>query len=351
MSRSKKALILAGILGGIVLLIEISLFLSLSFREVIAINFIFIALAAIPIWLFGMIFPQKVFWWGNPINRNRKSISKYTGIQLLVCLIIALILIPKAGDSNHLIEAAVVAVTDGDTFTVKLLDGTEEKVRLLSVDIPGTKLPSKPVQPFGLEATEFTKKFLSDHTIELELDVSERDQYGRLLAYAYLDGKMLNEQLLEKGLARVVADQPNVKYVEQFRAVQKKAQAAKLGIWSIEDYVTDSGYDENAVKATEVPPATAKPTATPEPGVSRTKPASTPTQKPAATKKPAPTKKPVATTKPQNTKKPAATKEPVQNVYYKNCDAVRAAGADPIYAGEPGYSRKLDRDGDGIGCE
>ncbi|WP_438495794.1 excalibur calcium-binding domain-containing protein [Paenibacillus sp. IHBB 3054] len=38
-------------------------------------------------------------------------------------------------------------------------------------------------------------------------------------------------------------------------------------------------------------------------------------------------------------------------MYYKNCSAVRAAGADPIYAGDPGYSRKLDRDGDGIGCE
>ncbi len=36
---------------------------------------------------------------------------------------------------------------------------------------------------------------------------------------------------------------------------------------------------------------------------------------------------------------------------YKNCAAVRAAGAAPIYAGQPGYSRKLDRDGDGIGCE
>ncbi|MCI2238102.1 excalibur calcium-binding domain-containing protein [Kineococcus sp. TRM81007] len=38
-------------------------------------------------------------------------------------------------------------------------------------------------------------------------------------------------------------------------------------------------------------------------------------------------------------------------VYYANCTAVRAAGADPIRAGDPGYSSKLDRDGDGIGCE
>lgn len=40
-----------------------------------------------------------------------------------------------------------------------------------------------------------------------------------------------------------------------------------------------------------------------------------------------------------------------QNVYYKNCTQVRAAGADPIRRGEPGYAKHLDRDGDGIGCE
>ena len=37
--------------------------------------------------------------------------------------------------------------------------------------------------------------------------------------------------------------------------------------------------------------------------------------------------------------------------YYQNCDAVRAAGAAPLYVGEPGYSRRLDRDGDGVACE
>lgn len=42
---------------------------------------------------------------------------------------------------------------------------------------------------------------------------------------------------------------------------------------------------------------------------------------------------------------------PVETVYYENCAAVRAAGAAPIYAGQPGYSKKLDRDGDGVGCE
>ena len=40
-----------------------------------------------------------------------------------------------------------------------------------------------------------------------------------------------------------------------------------------------------------------------------------------------------------------------EDVYYANCSAVRAAGADPIRSGDPGYARHLDRDGDGVGCE
>lgn len=42
---------------------------------------------------------------------------------------------------------------------------------------------------------------------------------------------------------------------------------------------------------------------------------------------------------------------PAPSAYYKNCTAARAAGAAPVYAGDPGYGRHLDRDGDGVGCE
>ncbi|MEP6814588.1 MAG: excalibur calcium-binding domain-containing protein [Marmoricola sp.] len=39
------------------------------------------------------------------------------------------------------------------------------------------------------------------------------------------------------------------------------------------------------------------------------------------------------------------------SVYCQNCDAARAAGAAPVRAGDPGYDRHLDRDGDGVACE
>lgn len=48
---------------------------------------------------------------------------------------------------------------------------------------------------------------------------------------------------------------------------------------------------------------------------------------------------------------PPAPPPPPNGVYYANCDEVRAAGAAPLYRGQPGYRSGLDRDGDGIACE
>lgn len=36
---------------------------------------------------------------------------------------------------------------------------------------------------------------------------------------------------------------------------------------------------------------------------------------------------------------------------FRNCSEARAAGAAPVYRGDPGYRLHLDRDGDGVGCE
>lgn len=51
------------------------------------------------------------------------------------------------------------------------------------------------------------------------------------------------------------------------------------------------------------------------------------------------------------TRSPEETQKVERSVYYRNCNAARAAGAAPIYAGEPGYREGMDGDSDGIACE
>jgi micrococcal nuclease len=150
---------------------------------------------------------------------------------------------------DSFIPATVVRVVDGDTIIVKLENGQEERVRLLLVDTPESVHPNKPIQPFGLESSEFAKELMRvGETIKLEMDVSERDRYGRLLAYVWVGDKMFNELLLEKGLARVAyVFAPNTRHVDRFYEIQKKAQQQAIGIWSIENYATDSGFNEDVV--------------------------------------------------------------------------------------------------------
>lgn len=155
---------------------------------------------------------------------------------------------PAVPGQTAFLEAQVLSVTDGDTFRAKLPDGTEERIRLLLIDTPETKHASKPVQPFGPEASVFAENMLLGNQVHLEFDVAERDQYGRLLAYVYIGYEMLNERLLEEGLARVSVFQPNVKYVERFRHIQQTAREQRLGVWSIENYVTDRGFNERAAE-------------------------------------------------------------------------------------------------------
>lgn len=144
-------------------------------------------------------------------------------------------------DGVKLLPVIVTNVVDGDTIDVKI-HNKEERVRLLLIDTPETKHPSKPVQAFGPEAFEYTKRALLGKKVGLEKDVSERDRYGRLLAYIWLDGKMHNAELIEKGLARVATFPPDIKYVNYFREKQLEAQKQGVGIWSIENYVQENGF-------------------------------------------------------------------------------------------------------------
>lgn len=138
--------------------------------------------------------------------------------------------VDTANISNDLFE--VLKVVDGDTIEINY-NGNKEKVRLIGVDTPETVHPTKEVQTYGKEASSFTKSQLTGKKITLEFDVQQRDKYGRLLAYVYLDGKMFNKTLLEEGYAQIATFPPNVKYVDEFKQIQAKAKEEKKGLWGI----------------------------------------------------------------------------------------------------------------------
>ncbi len=141
----------------------------------------------------------------------------------------------------------ITRVVDGDTFEVDF-KGTKEKVRLIGVDTPESVHPdaNKNTEE-GKLTSEYTKGYLEGEDVALEFDVQERDKYGRLLAYAWINGEMYNKHLLSAGYAQVATYPPNVRYVDDFTALQKTARENKVGMWA-EDAKTEVKPQDPAQK-------------------------------------------------------------------------------------------------------
>lgn len=131
---------------------------------------------------------------------------------------------------------------DGDTATFKDSSGNSYKTRFLAIDTPETVHPTKGEQPYGKEASNYTCNTLTSASIiQLETDPNSdiKDRYGRLLAWVYVDGKLLQESLVEQGLAKVAYLYGDYKYTEQLKVVESNAKNSKLGVWSITDDTSD----------------------------------------------------------------------------------------------------------------
>lgn len=152
--------------------------------------------------------------------------------------------VKEDGDNS---SVSLVRVVDGDT--VKLNEnGKENTYRLLLIDTPETKHPSKGVEPYGPEASERTKELVSSaDKLTIEYDKGDKeDKYGRKLVYLYADGKMVNDVLAREGLARVkYIYPPNTTHLDKLKESQAKAKEEKLNIWSDEESET---YDEIEVE-------------------------------------------------------------------------------------------------------
>lgn len=136
---------------------------------------------------------------------------------------------------------AVLRVVDGDTLLVAPPAGAAEsrrevRLRLLGIDCPESVKPDHPVEPWGREAAEFTRDFVSGGALRLQFDRRRLDQYDRYLAYAFVADKMLNEELVRAGLARVlVYPGDSESMARRLRAAEQEARQAQQGIWSGRD--------------------------------------------------------------------------------------------------------------------
>lgn len=154
---------------------------------------------------------------------------------LVYGLAFLMLLVTTFAEEGSMVEnLQVVDVIDGDTLDV-WMDGKEVRIRLLGVDTPETVRPGSPVECFGRQASEFTKKALLGEVVSIETDPtqSEYDRYGRLLAYVFLEGESLsfNQKLLSDGYATLYRNSVPIQLFEQFEEAERLARENDRGLW------------------------------------------------------------------------------------------------------------------------
>ena len=146
-------------------------------------------------------------------------ITKAALVLLTLFLVLAVGCVPDTEG-----EARVLRVIDGDTIEI----GAGIRVRYIGIDTPET-YPQ--VESFGLEASARNRELVEGKVVILEKDVTDKDRYGRLLRYVYVDGLFVNAELVRLGYARAISYPPDTRHQALFEQLEQEAQDAGRGMW------------------------------------------------------------------------------------------------------------------------
>ncbi|TAF68197.1 MAG: hypothetical protein EAZ55_00405 [Cytophagales bacterium] len=158
-------------------------------------------------------------------------------IVLGALLMVALML--QGAFKNVYEEVQLLAVVDGDTLLVSNKHYPEGvQVHLIGIDAP--ELASETGdrdQYYARNAADFVRtKLRNSNKVFLEFDRERYNHRDQLLAYVYATKngsslKSLNAEMIQKGYARAVSQDPNVRYDKHFRKLENEARRRRLGIW------------------------------------------------------------------------------------------------------------------------
>lgn len=138
--------------------------------------------------------------------------------------------------ANEKIPVTFSKCVDGDTAKFEL-DKEIITTRFLAIDTPETKHPTKGEEPWGKEASNFTCNSLKTaKKIEIEYDSNsdKTDKYDRHLVWIFVDGELLQDNIIKKGYAEVAYLYGDYKYTPILQDHEAIAKKEKLGIWGEE---------------------------------------------------------------------------------------------------------------------
>ena len=157
--------------------------------------------------------------------------ARLTAFAVLTCVVLSF-----PAHSKPLVENSVHFVNkviDGDTLI--LAEG--QHVRLLGINAPEVARKSKRGESGGQFASAWLKRRVENEQVYLRFDTQKRDKYRRNLAHIFMmDGRHINHELVQKGLAIASIIPPNMKYTNKLLLAQRKSEESGSGLWQDPSY-------------------------------------------------------------------------------------------------------------------
>lgn len=166
-------------------------------------------------------------------------------------------------DKDLLVEyVEFIRIVDGDTAMFNV-DGKDLKIRFLGINTTESVKVGTDVQLYSKEASSFTENLLQNASqIRLEFDYDDNlfankqsepknkniDQYNRLLAWVFVDDRLLQEELVKNGLAYTYMLTNSQKYAGVLQQAEEYAKENKFNLWSDDEYVPTEEDTENILE-------------------------------------------------------------------------------------------------------
>ena len=144
--------------------------------------------------------------------------------RLIIVLALVLALLATGCSRVNGNAVLVTRIIDGDTIEIE----GGYRVRYIGIDTP------EKGEPYYWEAFQANRSLVEGKRVRLEKDVEDKDEYGRLLRYVWVNGTMANAELVRLGYAYSYSSPPNLRYQEYFLPLEKEAREQGLGLWSSE---------------------------------------------------------------------------------------------------------------------
>ncbi len=161
-----------------------------------------------------------------------KFFSLFNWKLVLFLFLLSIIFYPFAKNTDKILTdqefVEVKRVIDGDTF----VDSFGRRVRLIGIDAPEMNYRRGKPECMALESKLFLQEKILHKEVVLKKDKKDKDKYGRVLRYAYIDGEFINKSLVEKGLAISKSYPPNVSFQNDLEQAEVRARKERIGIYS-----------------------------------------------------------------------------------------------------------------------